>query len=502
MPTKRPPDAPNSSKKVIPLSSRRSTSRSSQSTIANKRSGSPPHKHRLALLPAKAPQHDAGGAGSSPTETFELTIEKLVYGGDGLGRRPEGEVLFVPWSVPGDRLRVFKEPGNQKPVRAGVEAVLSASPDRIEPQCEAFGVCGGCQWQQMTPAYQRDWKRKIVEESLQRIGKLENVTVSDVIGSDDNAWRYRNRVQWDIAPAGDTWNDITRYRLGYCQSQSHEVIEFTDCLIMPEPLNKLALWLRDILQQTPELTSGLLRIEAFCNQAGDILLSFHGEKHGGFRKLAETIRADFTDVVGVVHFDSAIKYAKGRILSGVGFLTEDLAGRRFRVSAGSFFQTNAQGAQAIIQQLQQWMPQETESLLDLYAGVGTFALCLQNHAQRIVAIESSETAMADAQDNIRRSNAQHITLKTGDARRVLSALQEDFDAAILDPPRAGCTPEVLQWLSQHVKTRLLYVSCNPTTLARDLKLLTAQGWQIQAVQPIDMFPQTYHVETVVHLTRA
>jgi 23S rRNA (uracil1939-C5)-methyltransferase len=445
-----------------------------------------------------------------PQAPFELNIDKLVYGGDGLGRHSEGEVLFVPWSAPGDRLSVLREPGTQKPAKGRIAEILTPSPERTQPLCDVFGICGGCQWQHMNVPSQRAWKRNIVLESLARIGKLGDVPVAETIGSDDDAWRYRNRVQWEIEPDGEEWdtpgNGTGGHRLGYHQAQSHDVVEFSDCRIMPEPLNQLALWLRETLQGGQqggggEMASGLLRVEAFENAKGEILLSLHGERKSALRTLAESAQEQFPQIVGVVHFDTAFKFPKGRPILGEGFLTEKLAGKTFRVSAGSFFQTNRSGAEKLTALLQSWLPDDTRSLLDLYAGVGTFALCLHDKAKRVVAIESSETAMADARENIRRNNVRNVELKTGDAKRVLATLKDRFEAAVIDPPRSGCPPEVLSWLNQHVQKHLLYVSCNPTTLARDLKTLVGQGWVIEAVQPIDMFPQTYHVETLVHLVK-
>lgn len=432
---------------------------------------------------------------------MELTIEKLVYGGDGLGRLPSGEVLFVPWSAPGDHLHVERVPGNAKPAKGDIETILQAGPNRTEPRCSVFGECGGCQWQHLSPASQRDWKRTIVEESLHRIGKLPNISVLPTLGSDETAWAYRNRVQWDIEPAGDELTAIEEYHLGYHAAQSHTVVEFEHCHIIPDSLNQLALALRQFVRENSQLVSGLLRIEAMINQAGEILLVFEGEQNPGLQALARTLQTEFPAIVGIAHKTTDKRAERITVLAGQGFLTETLAGQSFRVSAGSFFQTNRKAAEHILNTLDTYLVPNTNSLLDLYAGVGVFALHFKEKARRILAIESASTAMADAQENITAHQATHITFKAGDVRTALKNLKDRFDVAIVDPPRAGCQPEVLNWLSQHIERQLLYVSCNPTTLARDLKLLAEHGWQIQTVQPIDMFPQTYHIETVVSLVR-
>lgn len=435
----------------------------------------------------------------SQLELTTLNVEKLVYGGDGLGRLPEGEVLFVPWSAPGDQLQVSRVAGSAKPAKGQIDAILQPGPDRVEPRCSVFGQCGGCQWQQVAPTAQRDWKRAIVKESLERIGKLPNVDVRPTLGSDDTAWAYRNRAQWEVEPAGDELTDTEEYHLGYHAAQSHTVVEFEHCHIIPDRLNELALALRKQVRKNPALASGLLRIEAMINRSGQILLTFEGERTPALDALAQTVVADFPDMAGIAHKSS--QTSEPTMLQGQPFITETLDGNDFQVSVGSFFQTNRKAAEQILHTLDELMLPDTDSLLDLYAGVGVFALHFKEKARRILAVESSRSAMADARQNCDRQSASHIELKAGDARAVLKGLKEKFDVAIIDPPRAGCQPDVLNWLSSQVKRQLLYVSCNPTTLARDLKFLAAQGWQVQAVQPIDMFPQTYHVETVVSLVR-
>lgn len=432
---------------------------------------------------------------------MELTIEKLVYGGDGLGRLPEGEVLFVPWSAPGDRVAINRVPGTTKPAKGRIESILEPAPVREEPRCASFGACGGCQWQHLTPSAQREWKRQIVQESLQRIGKLPNITVLKTIGSDETAWHYRNRVQWEVEQEGEELIGSASYQLGYHAAQSNQVVEFSQCQIIPETLNQIALSFRSKLRELPGLASALLRIEAFINSQNEVLLLLESEKHPELASLANQLRAEFPHIKGISRKDPAYKHAPPVNIYGETFLLETLGGHTFQVSCGSFFQTNLNAAERLLEVLDTHLLPDATSLLDVYAGVGLFALHFKDRVERVMAVESSRGAMADARESLALNQATNVQLKVGDARTVLRELKESFDIAIMDPPRAGCQPEVLQWLCDNVKRQLLYVSCNPTTLARDLKTLTAQGWEIQAVQPIDMFPQTYHVETVVSLIR-
>jgi 23S rRNA (uracil1939-C5)-methyltransferase len=434
---------------------------------------------------------------------LELTIEKLIYGGEGLARTPEGEVIFVPFSAPEDVVNVERVRGIAKPAKATISTILTPSVDRTKPACSVFGDCGGCQWQHLSIAAQRNWKQAIVSESLNRIGKLTNVTVLPTLAVGADGWQSRNRVQWEIEPDGDEFTPTPCHKLGYYQAQSHDIVEFDQCHVIPETLNQLALRMRQLMRENASLASGLLRIEAFISPApaNEILLTLIGEKNQAVTPLAKQLMQEFPAIQGVCSLDSGKKEATPSPLVGDTALEFGLAGNQYRVSAGHFFQTSYAGTEVLLEILEQYLPESMESLLDVYAGVGLFSIHFAKRTQRVLAIESSPSAEADAHENFSLNDIVNVAWKTGDARQSLRALNEKFEVAIVDPPRGGCQPEVLSWLSQHIEKRLIYVSCNPTTLARDLKLLVAQGWHIDVVQPVDMFPQTYHVETVVSLSR-
>lgn len=422
-------------------------------------------------------------SGEAPVDTLQIGIEKLVYGGDGLGRLESGEVIFVPWSAPGDKLEIARLSGKQKPAKGQIIQTVSPGPERQQPPCSVFGTCGGCQWQHITPAAQREWKRKIVQESLERLGKLKDINVLPTIGSDETAWHYRNRVQWEVRDGV----------LGYHGVDPQAIVRFDHCWNIPEDLNKLADWLAADFREDPP--GGITRFETFINSDNQILLSLYGEPDEYHKPFSQSLREEFPNVLGLVYLP------EGEILSGEGSITETVAGKRYQVSAGSFFQTNRLATEALLSVMEEMLEPQLNGLLDLYAGVGVFALHFKDRASRILAIEGSERAMTDAAENCRTHHAEHVSLKTGDVQKVLRELRDDFGTAIIDPPRTGCQPEILTWLSKHIMTQLIYVSCNPTTLARDLKILTEAGWRVESVQPIDMFPQTYHIETVVNLRR-
>jgi 23S rRNA (uracil1939-C5)-methyltransferase len=424
-----------------------------------------------------------------------VSIDKLVYGGDGLARLESGEVIFVPWSAPGDELKIDPQPG--KPLRGKILEIQQPSPERTEPNCSVFGRCGGCNWQHISGEAQRDWKTRIASESLQRIGKFPEVNVLPTLGKDETAWAYRNRAQWDV----DSRNP-RQIKLGYHAAQSSEIVEFDHCHIIPDTLNAVALQIRTLLRENPGLAQGLKRIEAIRTQGGQLLLILESLNRAAAQSLATTLSQQLTELIGVSYRNAAKPKAPLVTLSGQAYVRETLGGQTYQISAGSFFQTNLHGAGQLLNVLDEALLPDATSLLDLYAGVGVFAMHFSKRVSRVLAIESAPTAIADARENLRLNGIDNVELRRGDARLVFKELKDHFDAAIVDPPRAGCTPEVLDWLSQHVHKQLLYVSCNPTTLARDLKALAAAGWRVDTVQPIDMFPQTYHIECVAKLSRA
>jgi 23S rRNA (uracil1939-C5)-methyltransferase len=435
---------------------------------------------------------------------FPLQIEKLVYGGDGLARKSSGEVCFVPFSAPGDDVLAELQAGPAKGTKARIVSLRTPAPERVQPRCDVFGVCGGCQWQHIESSAQQLWKSRIVEESLHRLGGLKDVVVEPILRangeSQETNWRYRNRVQWELqqGPEG--------LKLGYVQAQSHALVAFSDCQIISESMNDLYHYLQATLksalfQRQPKLGEALRRIEAMENSKGDCLIILYGFWHPALPTLASQLIGERDNVQGVAFIDQNRRAPKTRTLAGKGFLEQTLGDFRFQVSAGSFFQTNTAAARVMLAEVQQWLPAGTKSLLDLYAGGAVFAIGLHEKAEDIVAVESNTSAIHDAQSNLRLNNVKNVTLLKAPVDEALKNEKRTFEAAILDPPRAGSSTQTIAWLAEHITDRILYISCNPATLARDLKQFASSGWQIERVQPIELFPQTYHIESMVQLRK-
>jgi 23S rRNA (uracil1939-C5)-methyltransferase len=364
----------------------------------------------------------------------------------------DGRTIFVECGLPGET--VIAELDRE---RAGVfhgraVEVLDASPDRVEPQCVYFGECGGCQWQHISYPRQLEIKREIVCQQLRRIGHFAEPPVSPTMGC-DNPWGYRNHIRFSAKARGE---------IGFVRRGSHRFLRIDECKIAD-----------------PWITQALPRLQG------------HG---GGLHQVA--IRRGVR--TGEVLIQPDVSHIDPSLASSEKFYHEELLGHRFRVSGASFFQTNTPQAERLITLVRERLqPQAEETLADAYAGVGTFAVVLAPLVRRVIAIEESAAAVEDAAINIAASpNVEYFTGKVED---VLPTIDERIDCLILDPPRMGAHPVAIAAVLKARPSRIAYVSCDPATLARDLRLLADGGYELLDVTPVDMFPQTYHIECVASM---
>jgi 23S rRNA (uracil1939-C5)-methyltransferase len=425
----------------------------------------------------------------------ELILDSIAHGGEAIGRHG-GKAVFVSYAIPGERVRVEIMEEKDRWARGRLLEVLSPSPDRVEPPCPYFGPdkCGGCQWQHIAYERQAELKREIVADQLRRLGHITTPPVADTLvvatpslsegetGSDKTQhllsntqylmFGYRNHVQFALTSDG---------KLGYRRAASHEVIAVDRCLLLHERLDELHAAL-DVAW--PELTGVSLRAGVNTDQA---LIFF------------ETVGDDAPELEINLPAACALLTPRGiKPLIGEPWIVEEVAGRRYRVSAESFFQVNTVGAEALIAVVTQYaQPRPTDVLLDAYCGVGLFALALADSAAQVIGVESSPSACEDFAFNA--GDAANVTLHEGAVEEVLPALRSQgqrADIVVMDPPRAGAGPEIIRELAALGPRRIIYVSCDPATLARDAVHLASAGYRSIEVQPIDLFPQTYHVETV------
>ena len=413
--------------------------------------------------------------------TLDLTAPANL--GQALGRH-QGQVIFVPGGLPGERVRVRLIKEHKRWARGELVELRTPSPDRVEPPCPYYGRCGGCHWQHAAYPAQLRFKRAVVAEQLRRLAHIQDPPVRPTLGATAVAledeplpagpWFYRNHAQF----ATDA---ETRPQLGFSAAGSHDIVPIDRCLLL-HPLLDEMYGLLDL--DWPELTR----------------LSLRAGLHTGERLC---IFEAYDDQVPELEIDVPIscvfrqRDGTDLTLIGTGAYHEVLNGKRFRVSAASFFQINTTAAETMLDVVQTYLdPGPHDTLLDLYSGVGTLGLSLAERVSRVIGVEEHPTAVLDADLNAEALSAKEVEWVQGPAESVLPQLEIPVSKVVLDPPRSGCKPEVIHALLRLAPERLVYVSCDPVTLARDGALLDQGGYHLVEAQPIDMFPQTYHVETV------
>jgi 23S rRNA (uracil1939-C5)-methyltransferase len=409
-------------------------------------------------------------------DVIELELDAIGHLGQALGRH-EGKVVFVPYAIPGERARVRIVEDRRRWARGELLDLLSPSPHRVKPPCPYYGTCGGCQYQHVDAATQLAYKHEIVVDQLRRAGFPEPLPVPDVCGMHE-PWAYRNNVRFTLSEEGE---------LGFQGARSHDVVPIARCLLLHPLLDELH-QLLDV--QWPELSRLSLRA---------------GTRTGEQMVIFEPAGGEMPELEVDIPISCVLRLPDGRHVPLIGsdVLHEQLRDRVFRISAGSFFQVNTAQAERLLDTLEAYLdPQPDDLLLDVYCGAGTFGLSLldgANHVGRVIGVEESPSAVEDAWANAAHSEA--VTLIEGSAERVVPTLDEPVTKVVVDPPREGCTPALLDALVDLAPQRIAYVSCNPATLGRDLARLVASGYRLREVQPVDMFPQTYHTESVSWLQR-
>jgi 23S rRNA (uracil1939-C5)-methyltransferase len=387
-------------------------------------------------------------------------VEKLVYGGDGLARL-EGRVVLAPFVLPGERIRAAAERERPGLVHARTLEVLDPAPERVAPPCPHFGRCGGCHYQHASYEYQLGAKRAILAEGLRRLGKIEPPGEIAIISAEP--WGYRNRVQLHVEDG----------RLGYQEARSRRLCAIDHCPIASPRVNETIGILAKMLYD-PRWPRFIRSFEIFTDE-NQIQLNVLETGRPVARRFFEWC-AD--EIPGLV--EGALDYQG-----------------RFRVSRGSFFQVNRHLADRLVETA--LGDTRGETALDLYAGVGLFSLALARRLAQVVAVESGTPAARDLAFNAERAGLSNLKAVYATAEAHLEALDRGPEFLLLDPPRAGLGKVVVRRLNELRPAAVTVVSCDPATLARDLAGLAAGGYRIERMALVDLFPQTYHLETVVSL---
>ncbi len=435
---------------------------------------------------------------------MELTIEKLVYGGDGLARLPpdergRGKAAFLPFVLEGEAVEaalIEQKPGF---ARGRVERIMTASPRRTASRCPYFQRCGGCHYQHTSYEHQLEIKAAILKENLRRIAKLDLDTQLHIHPSPP--WNYRNRTRLRV-------HSVRGFALGYYRFNSHELLPVEQCPISSPLINRAitAMW---HLGRGGKVSAGIQEIEFFTNADDTQLLAevyCSGEIANATEQFATDLQTALPETCGVVFLEALSGQAEARgdrqplAVRGADHLTYATELASYRVSAGAFFQVNRHLADELVSIVVGGKSSGgSGTALDLYAGVGLFSSVLHREFRRVIAVESSATSHADLLYNspanvkaVRATTEQYLENTAGKLHPEL---------VVVDPPRSGLGERVVQGLGKLRAPRLVYASCDPATLARDLARLLPLGYRVQEAHLVDLFPQTYHLESVFQLTR-
>ncbi len=413
----------------------------------------------------------------------------------GVGRLSDGRACFVPFAIPGEKAEIEIVNARDRFVNARLLNVLEASPDRLDPLCPHYGVCGGCQAQHMTYARALRMKRDRVYDALRRLGGVEEPLVLDTIPS-EKTLAYRNKAEFAFKGS----------YAGAFRAGSHSVVDIDACPLQTDSANAVFKFIKENRGSLP-----IAYVVPRVNAKGEMLLTISLEKPADLAPLANKLMKEFPFLLSVwvcrlnsrpTHaLDGAVKR-----VSGTGEFTETLCGLEFSVSPRSFFQVNHKQAETLYETALEFANlKETDNVADIYCGAGTISLAAAGKCAFVTGIEIVEDAVRDANKN---AEANGLSGKTkfyaGDAAEVYGKIykRQKFDCVIVDPPRKGMDEKVVNALLASPPERIVYVSCNPATLARDVKLLTANGvFKFEKAVPVDMFPMTEHIETVARLSR-
>ena len=432
-----------------------------------------------------------------------VAIKICRWGGDGtgVGTLPDGKTVFVEHGIPGEQVtaRIVREKKNCAWAR--LEQVIEPAPCRVRPLCPVYEECGGCTLQHMEYMAQLTYKQEQVSQALHRIGKL-SVNALPVVAAED-PWGYRNRAVFHVQQQPD-------FSLGFYQAKSRKLVK-ADCLLLQQPLRELVFVLRQVLPKYAVRLAGLRELAIRCSaDERRLLLIFVTDQPLSIPKsLLKELQSQEPRLLTVWENTGPPVYGVYGTgwcrLSGEEPFLDRLAGVELELTPAAFLQVNHSQAEKLYALIRKGLePLTGHTVLDVYSGVGSIGLSLANSASRVIGVESYGPSVEVAFRNAVRNRVNSCDFLLGAAEDRLPALAKQgivADRVVLDPPRSGCERSALEAIAQLAPERMVYVSCDPATLSRDLAYLVNVGYRIESVQPVDMFPQTSHVETVVLLSK-
>lgn len=420
-------------------------------------------------------------------EPIEIECLRITSDGSGVGYH-NGKATFVAGLLPEEKaqVQVFKEKKNWQRGKLLTIAKESESIHRVNPPCTVFGICGGCQLQHLSYEETLVWKKRWVEDNLVRIGKIDidKVVFHPTIGMEE-PWRYRNKARLHCGGEG---------KLGYYQENSNEIVRFSDCLLLSESMNG---WIKEIEKALQEFSHEIKSFTFRENSQGEGVLIIEPilDKED-LGRLLEKVPKYITSIWGIG------TGGKPELFWGDKDFTEEIQGLEFRISPLAFLQVNPVQTRKLYATVLKWAELTSDKVVwDFYSGIGTITLALAAKAQKVWGIEENPYSVEDAKLNAKLNSIDNVEFIAGKVEDTFSEISDRPDVVVLDPPRAGAHPRVLEELIRLQPERIVYVSCDPGTLARDLGILQSGGYQVREVQPVDMFAWSNHTEIIVDLYR-
>ena len=448
-------------------------------------------------------------------DILEVVPEKLVYEGAALAKI-NGFPIFIDGACPQDKLKVKVVKVNKNFASAVIEEIIEPSFYRVKPFCPMHNVCGGCGWQYIDYDFQLEQKRNIVAETVKKITG-DDVEVRPVIPSPETK-AFRSKVQYPVAQTKVS----KRLLAGYYKKGTHELVNIKFCPIQPKIIDKITDFIRQNAQElgisgySEKLHKGDLKhlVYRYSRSENNLIVIFvvnYTQLRDKFKKLSKKLMEEFAHIKGcLINYNpyktNLIMSSDTRKIIGDNYITEKIDDKIFKISANSFFQVNIGSAKNIFNIVKEIIKNNYPHsvILDAYSGVSSFGIWLSDTAKEIVSVEEALSATKDAADNVKLNNVENLTALNGDAKKIFEQLISEgkkFDVTVLDPPRKGCEKESLDFAIKLSEKAIVYVSCNPSTLARDLKYLHENGFKTKYIQPVDMFCHSYHIESIAWLER-
>ncbi|MFH1562253.1 MAG: 23S rRNA (uracil(1939)-C(5))-methyltransferase RlmD [Nitrospirota bacterium] len=436
---------------------------------------------------------------------IQIKIDKMVYGGEALGRH-EGKVVFVSGGIEGELVDIQITEQKKDYLRGNVIKLIQPSEQRVAPLCKYFGLCGGCQWQYIDYFQQLRFKEKIIYDQLVRIGRFDRPEIMPIIGM-EFPWQYRNKARFIVKTTNQG------FTIGFYQIGTRDVVDIDYCHLISKQMNEGYAVLRQVIKERFKPFQAYCAVEIKALDEGIMVFFITSPKfHLNLEKLVEEIQ-NIPIIKGIHHL--VVDENKSSTLTtyfGPSTITYSLEDITVQAQSTSFFQINLTQAQKLFKETIRLLnPQETHQVLDGHCGVGTLTLLIAQKAKEVIGVDISAASINDAKKNALLNRIENVHFLQNSLNKAIVQWDNGsmgqllnkgykFDSVILNPPRDGIVEkQILQWLLQTKPSKIIYISCNPTTLARDLKFLCEGDYSLNIVQPVDMFPQTYHIESIVSI---